>query len=206
MKKENNIEAYYKILLEKTKREYDLFLNLLRECRKCSRREALEYPIPGRGDIAADLMIIKTEPLDEGEDRNILSGKIDEVLKIAFKKLEIDYDKNIYYTNVLKCRSRSKIMSEDILKCSAWISYEIEIVSPGVIFAMGEPSIQAIQKISLLGYNKINYIPGKVFEWNSQVKILPTYDIMTVVQENVYKKELWRDFKILSQMLGKPRY
>jgi uracil-DNA glycosylase len=112
----------------------------IRRCRKCRLWKGARNAVPGEGPAAARLMLIGQNPGEE-EDRTGRpfvgrSGKYLDAALAAHGFARGD----IFITGLVKHRSpkNRKPRTDEIRACTPYISEQIRIIQPDLVFLMGE--------------------------------------------------------------------
>lgn len=145
----------------------------LKECSLCpkmveSRKQVMgedHYPCTCVGDENAKYMFVgiapgrvKKEKKDEGEDTAFKYGS-GKILKKAFDELGI-HERDVFITNIVKCNTPEDghFIDDDIWRCyKHFLSKEIAIINPRIIFALGRDSQRHLETLVPNGV-KITYL------------------------------------------------
>jgi len=110
-----------------------------KDCKECMLRRDGICPVPGEGDLDANVMFVGRDP---GETENRFgrpfvgaSGKfLREEIELNFAK------KDIFITNMVKCHTMNNMgpLEDQILSCFKILESEITSVLPNVIVALGK--------------------------------------------------------------------
>lgn len=124
---------------------YTRLVSHILACRKCAI-SAGTWPIPGKGNLDATLMLIGMEPGDKEEkEGEPFVGATGRYLRQCFEHLDYPW-KDIYRTNMVRCRPRDGIKGrnandEEHLACAPWVIEEVKLVDPDVIILMGTGTV-----------------------------------------------------------------
>lgn len=125
----------------------DLLLSDIKNCTSCGLYACNHVPF--EGPISSDIMFIGEAPGEEDEQKGSpFSGKSGQILNSMLKAAEENIHerwnrKNIYLTNVVKCRpkdnkgSNRKPSVEEMASCRPILFKEVELVKPKVIVCLG---------------------------------------------------------------------
>lgn len=139
---------YYFILVEKIK-----------NCKDCKLYQNRNNTVPGTGNLKTNIMFIGEGPGEQEDIQGLpFVGKAGKLLDRALYSCGFDR-KNIYITNVVKCRPPNNRNPEkdEIISCYKYLVEQIKIISPKLIVSLGKISAN-----TLLRANKnISEIRGK---------------------------------------------
>ena len=114
----------------------------------------------GRGSVLADLLIIGEAPgFKEDLEGKPYVGKSGKLLNELLKQSGIDYQEDVYFCNVIKCRPpqnrRPTIKEINIHK--PWVLQQIKLVDPKYIILTGSIAMRTILEVK----NPISKLRGK---------------------------------------------
>ncbi len=104
----------------------------------------------GRGSVFADLLIIGEAPgAQEDLEGKPYVGKSGKLLNQLLKKTGIDYEEDVYFCNVIKCRppNNRKPTVGEINIHKPWLLQQIKLVDPKFIVLTGSTAMKAILEI-----------------------------------------------------------
>ena len=122
------------------------------------------------GNYNADIMLIGEAPgREEVKESKPFVGAAGKILTSYLEEIGINREKDLYITNVVKCRptpldnpnKNKKPNDEEINSCIHFLIKEIEIVKPKLIVLCGGTSYKALTNKKSF---KIGEIRGKLFE------------------------------------------
>jgi uracil-DNA glycosylase family 4 len=132
------------ILASKTYAEYRERLSKY-GCQRCSLCHSRANIVIDRGDPKAPILIVSERPGDN-EDRvgKPFVGRAGELLDKMLKAIELDPDKHVLITNVVRCkpevdRSPTK---EEVDACFPFLEKQIELMQPKVILLLGAVALK----------------------------------------------------------------
>ena len=120
----------------------------------------LKKLVVGRGSVFADLLIIGEAP---GEKEDLEGkpyvGKSGKLLNDLLNQAGIDYQKDVYFCNVIKCRppKNRKPTKEEINIHKPWLLQQIKLVDPKFIILTGSTAMRTILGVN----NPITICRGK---------------------------------------------
>ncbi|KGG03462.1 phage SPO1 DNA polymerasee-related protein [Prochlorococcus marinus str. MIT 9321] len=104
----------------------------------------------GRGSVFADLLIIGEAPgAQEDLEGKPYVGKSGKLLNELLTKAGIDYVKDVYFCNVIKCRppNNRKPTTREINTHKPWLLQQIKLVDPKFILLTGSTAMRAILEV-----------------------------------------------------------
>ena len=116
-----------------------------------------------RGNVFANLLIIGEAP---GAQEDLIGepyvGKSGKLLDDLLIEAGIDFRKDVYFCNVIKCRppNNRKPTNEEISIHKPWLMQQIKLVDPKFIILTGSTAMRTILEIK----NPISKIRGKWFK------------------------------------------
>ncbi len=106
--------------------------------------------VVGRGSVFADLLIIGEAP---GEQEDLEGkpyvGKSGKLLNELLIKVGIDFNEDVYFCNVIKCRppNNRKPTSKEINIHKPWLLQQIKLVDPKLIVLTGSTAMKTILEV-----------------------------------------------------------
>ena len=190
------------------------------QCTQCDLHKTRTNPVIGNGDHDADIMFVGEAPGEEEDKKSLpfigAAGKILDKL-LAYIKLE---RKDVYITNVLKCRPPDNADPTDEQKkeCISYLTRQIEAIKPKVIVCLGNHATKSVMELfgngdNLQTISKIHgelFEPDKIFKETSiqfgdlamaQVKIMPLYHPAAMLHNPLLSQVLRADFKKLKGVI-----
>lgn len=155
--------------MDKLKQLGDVSL-LCENCHSCeiaSRRDKMVF---SAGNPDAKVVFIGEAP---GKDENAQGlpfvGRAGQLLNTYLQKIGIDREKDLYITNILKCRptnpdrpNKDRVpASDEIRNCIGYLYKQIEIVKPNLIVLCGGTSLKTLTGKKSIQISKIR---GNIFE------------------------------------------
>ncbi|KGF89797.1 MULTISPECIES: uracil-DNA glycosylase [Prochlorococcus] len=104
----------------------------------------------GRGSVFADLLIIGEAPgAQEDLEGKPYVGKSGKLLNELLRKAGIDYEEDVYFCNVIKCRpsKNRKPTTREINIHKPWLMQQIKLVDPKFIILTGSTAMRAILEV-----------------------------------------------------------
>lgn len=115
-------------------------------CMHCLLSQSRHYPVMGRGDHQAKLMLIAEAPGGQEDTQGLpFVGPSGEILDRLFKDCGLSREK-IYLTNILKCHppGNRDPREEEIKACLPYLKYETYLLKPRIIVCLGRVAAQRI--------------------------------------------------------------
>jgi len=165
-----------------------------------------DYPVFGRGNINSDVMIIAEAPgLNEAECGDPLVGKSGELVEILMNEFNIDTNKNIFVTNVVRLfpynvgkkgtRHPRAPTTSEVREHAPYLKRLIKRVNPKIIFTFGKIASNALcshLEIDRWGNLEPNDLP---LISDLQKQIRPAF--IEGMERGVYVVPLWHPSYIL---------
>jgi len=175
-------------------------------CKKCGLWEKRKNPVPGEGDINADVMFIGEAPgYWEDVKGKPFVGSAGEILDEMLSKIGLSRNE-VYIANILKCRppeNRDPSASE-IEACVPYLDQQIRIIKPKIIVTLGRHSTSYILSKCGLEVTGITKLHGRKYEvelLGFKMLLIPTYHPAAVLYNPKYRSALERDFRLLRREL-----
>ena len=115
-------------------------------CMHCPLSQSRHYPVMGRGDHQAKLILIAEAPGGQEDIQGLpFVGPSGEILDRLFKDCGLSREK-IYLTNILKCHppGNRDPREEEIKACLPYLKYETYLLKPRIIVCLGRVAAQRI--------------------------------------------------------------
>lgn len=165
----------------------------VKNCKKCKLCSDKTLKVFGKGNEHSGIMIIGEAPGKNEEKEGIpFVGKAGENLNKYLKEAGFNIEKDIYFCNVLKCRTtdENKIkkdrrpQKDEIKNCRTFLEPQIEIINPKVIILCGVTAMKFF-KIA----EPLKNIHGKEITKNGR-KIYPVYHPVARVKDETKINDL----------------
>lgn len=159
----------------------------------------------GGGNNKGEILFIGDDPeLFEDENMRVLPGTNGEFFIKLCDLADLSPEK-YYITNLSKCILRWRELSEEeqgVMK--EYLDMQIALIKPKIIVALGPEVVTVLLKEE----SNIANVRGKVYKWEGDIKVIPTYDPGYVkrVRGVDGKKarpavEFWNDLKMIKSEL-----
>ena len=171
-------------------------------CKKCGLSKKRKNPVPGEGDLDADVLFIGEAPgYWEDVKGKPFVGSAGEILDEMLSKIGLSRNR-VYLANILKCRppeNRDPSVGE-IKDCVPYLDQQIKIIKPKIIVALGRHSSSYILSRCGLEGAGIAKLHGGKYEvelLGFRVLLVPMYHPAAVLYNPKYRSALERDFQLL---------
>jgi len=197
-------------------RDHCRALQLLAEashrCRRCALGGGRTHNVPGWGNAYARLMLVGEAPgADEDRLGKPFVGKAGEVLTRLLAEAGIDRERDLYLTNVVKCRppgNRDPLPGE-ISACLRFLSLQVEIISPDLILCLGRWSARTLLGLPLDDKDRtssLGSLRGRAHRSILGPDLIVTYHPSFVARNEEAKPEVWKqalsDIRLVVEKLG----
>jgi len=168
-------------------------------CTACALCRTRRHTVFGVGDPAAQWMIIGEAPgADEDASGEPFVGQAGRLLDNMLASLDMTRDKNVFITNVLKCRPPGDRNPEsiEVARCSPYLVRQVELVQPKLILAMGRFAVQALLNTDA----SIASLRGKLHRYRD-VPVIVTYHPAYLLRNLTDKLKAWEDLVFARQTM-----
>ncbi|MFH1709580.1 MAG: uracil-DNA glycosylase [bacterium] len=145
------------------------------KCTQCGLSKTRTKVVFGHGAVPCDLMLIGEGP-GEKEDLSGLPfvGRAGQLLTQILASINIDREKDIYITNIVKCRppENRAPQSDETEACYPYLESQIKLIKPKIILLAGAPST----KVVLKNEEPISRIRGQWFKLpGTEISVMPIF-------------------------------
>jgi len=184
----------YKLYYDKAEYEMNEIRSDIKGCNLCFPENS-KIKVFGSGHPMADLFIVKsTFTKREGDSSIAFFGKSGDAIKKSCERLNYDYS-NLYGTNVVKCFISEEIRERCFKNCSKFLKLEILTCQPKLILSMGELATRALDNIKMEEDEEIEFLPGNIFNFWLEIKVLVTNDLVKSFHDLEAKRQVWSDIQ-----------
>ena len=169
------------------------------ECHLCTLSKTREKVIFGEGNPHADIMFIGDSPSSSDESMgNIFTGRSGEMLTKMIENVLKVQRKDIYLSNILKCRSPEgqSISPKHAHTCHSYLLKEIDLVQPKVILTLGESAYYYLTGDD----TPLSSIRG-LLQQKEHYKVVPTYHPNYLLRNPSAKKDVFEDLQKMKALL-----
>ena len=169
------------------------------QCVLCGLSITRKNAVPGSGSINRKIILIGEAPgKNEDETGSPFVGSAGKILDQALIDARIER-KEIYITNVVKCRPPNNRVTtdEEIRICtSEYLKKEIDIISPKIICILGATALK-----SLLGLKYMTPYRGQIVN-RPPLKYFITYHPAATIYNNKLKQIFFEDIQKLAKIVN----
>lgn len=171
----------------------------IQNCSGCSLKDTRNKLVFGAGNAGASVMVIGEAPgFEENLQGKPFVGKAGELLTKMVSAINLDRDKDLFITNILKCRppeNRNPNQTES-LSCVPILKRQISIIEPKVLLILGRIAAQELLQLT----DSIAKLRMKLHTYNS-IPAIVTYHPAALLRNQNYKKPAWEDLQKLQNLL-----
>ncbi len=152
-----------------------LFKEKIKNCTKCELYKYRTKFVFASGNPYARIMLIGEAPgREEDLQGEPFVGKAGKLLNRLLSELGIDRERDVYITNVVKCRPLNNRDPKDneIMTCKPYLDFQINLISPSLIVALGRYSAGLL---TARPPEKALQNRGKIIESIYKIPVLITY-------------------------------
>jgi DNA polymerase len=173
----------------------------VKNCTKCNLYKGTTNPVPGAGDIHAEIMFIGEGP-GYNEDKQGLPfvGRSGDYLNYLLNLIGLTRNQ-VFITNVVKHRppENRDPLPDEIHACKAYLDEQVELINPAVIATLG--------RFSMARYfpnGKISQIHGKPkFDDEKGRAYYPLFHPAAVLRNPGLRRDMEADIKRLVEVIEK---
>jgi len=169
------------------------------QCTACHLAATRNRPVFGGGSVDAKVLVVGEAPGAEEDARGLpFVGRAGELLTKMLGAIELDREKDVFITNVLKCRPPQNRNPEsgEILQCLFTLKKQIEIIAPRVVLLLGRIAAQTLLDTA----DSIGRLRQQRFDVMG-IPALVTYHPAALLRSTKYKRPAWEDLQKLRQIL-----
>ncbi len=171
----------------------------VKNCKGCSLGATRKKLVFGSGNAGASLMVIGEAPgYDEDMKGLPFVGKAGALLTKMMSAINLDREKDLFITNVMKCRppENRDPNSSETLACMPILKRQISIIKPKAILVLGRVAAKEI----LGEANSISQMRTTIHNYNG-IPAVVTYHPAALLRNEQYKRPAWEDLQKLSRIL-----
>lgn len=171
----------------------------VKNCKGCQLSNTRTKLVFGAGNAGAPVMVIGEAP---GRDEDLQGipfvGKAGALLTKMLAAIQLDREKDVFITNVLKCRppeNRNPGQTES-LACIPILRRQIAIIKPQAILALGRIAAHELLNVT----EGIGKLRTETHNYNS-TSVIVTYHPAALLRNERYKRPAWEDLQKLQIIL-----
>ena len=186
------------------------------QCQMCPLSKSRKKIVFGTGSARPELLLVGEGPGFE-EDRTGIVGPAGKLLDKILLTIGLSRQ-NVYILNLVKCRAMKEPdhpekrgndcapTPSEVTACREILNAQIDILNPPVICTLGSPATKA-----MLGSDDgITKMRGRVFDFQfpsgrRTVPLVPTFHPAAVLRNELLKKDVWHDMKIVRDIVLRSR-
>lgn len=173
-------------------------------CKLCKLSMNRNKTVLGKGKRDAKLMFISEAPGKDEEEHGVpFIGRAGKLFSKILSTVGLD-EKEVYITNVIKCRPpKNRNPEEDELSsCLSYLETQIALVNPSIIVTVGSVSSKWLLKDRMK--EGITKIRGRIIDWEGGIKVIPILHPSfllrnTSTTEGSPKWNTWQDMKMIKE-------
>jgi uracil-DNA glycosylase len=169
-------------------------------CRRCHLCDSRAHVCVGVGVSTPQVLVIGEGPNAEEDEASMpFVGESGALLDKMLSAIGLSRDKNVYLTNVVKCRPplNREPAPEEQAACSAYLLRQVAVTRPRAILCVGRIPSQA-----LLGTREpITRLRGRAFSFRG-IPLFPAYHPNALLRDESLKRPAWEDLKRVRDYLN----
>jgi DNA polymerase len=180
--------------------DWDALAQTVAACRGCGLCNGRRNAVFGVGDRRADWLIVGDPP---GENEDLqgepFAGQAGQLLDNMLKALGLSRERQVYVTNVLKCRppGNRHPEPEEVARCEPFLRRQVELLQPRIILAMGRFAVQSLLQTT----EPIGKLRGRPHSYNG-VPVVVTYHPAYLLRNLPDKARAWADLCLALEVLA----
>ena len=175
-------------------------LEQAQQCTRCRLSARRKRTVFGEGSTTATVMFIGEGPgAEEDKTGRPFVGRAGKLLTRMLECAGLER-KNVYITNVVKCRppNNRDPQPDEVASCRAFLQAQIESVSPSIIVTLGRPATQSL----LNSTGSLSSLRGRLHSFGG-IDLIATYHPAFLLRNPVRKRDSWSDLLLLLDALEK---
>lgn len=167
-------------------------------CTQCILHEARTRTVFGTGNREADWLIIGEAPgADEDRQGEPFVGRAGQLLTEMLNAIGHPR-KEVYITNILKCRppKNRDPLPEEVASCHAYLERQIELIGPRLILAVGRIAAHNLLQTDI----PVGRLRGQVHHYGKAgIPLIVTYHPAYLLRSPLEKRKSWQDLQLAQQ-------
>ncbi len=178
------------------------------DCKRCTLCYSRSKIVIDRGDPSAEIFVISERP---GDNEDLVGkafvGRAGELLDKMFAAIDLDSNKDLLITNVVKCKpeiDRSPVKDE-VEACFPFLEKQIKLVKPKVVVLLGAVAVKWVDPSRT--DIKMEEEAGRFFELPRfpGVQFMVMYNPAFLLRDPRKKVDTWEHLKNLQAQLRDQR-
>ena len=169
------------------------------ECHLCQLSKSRTNVVFGEGNTNAEIMFVGEAPgSNEDSTGKPFVGRSGELLTKMIEKVLLIDRKNVYITNIVKCRPRDNAepTPTEAHTCQPYLLKQIELIKPKYIVALGATAYHYLTGDE----TNISKVRGTIHKQNGYT-LIPTYHPSYLLRNPSAKKDVFEDLKMLKELM-----
>lgn len=168
-------------------------------CRNCSLSQTRKTFVFGAGVANAPVMVIGEAPGTEEDEQGLpFVGAVGQLLTSMLSAINLDRNKNVFITNILKCRppeNRNPESSES-LSCMPILEKQIAIIQPKALLLLGQIAANSVLGLT----DSIEKLRSKTHLYKG-IPAMAIYHPAALLKNSEYKRPAWEDLQKFQSLL-----
>lgn len=169
-------------------------------CAKCALGGERNRPVPGEGNLHADLVFVGEAPgAEEDKTGRPFVGRAGQLLTdIIVKGMHLRRE-DVFICNVLKCRPPNNRTPnpEEVMQCEPYLWRQLDAIQPKVICALGATAAQTLLKTD----TPIRELRGVWHNYHG-IPFRVTYHPAYLLRKPSEKRKTWEDVQEIMRVLN----
>lgn len=170
-----------------------------RVCTRCGLAGSRNNVVFGAGSVTAPLLVVGEAPgHDEDLQGRPFVGRAGALLTDMLKAIDLDRERDVFITNILKCRppQNRNPESSEVVQCMPILRAQVEILKPRAILILGRVAATSM----LDRHEGVGALRSEEHRFNG-IPTFVTYHPAALLRNDSYKRPAWEDLKRLSARL-----
>jgi DNA polymerase len=185
--------------------DWDALRAAVAACERCALHATRTQTVFGVGNPRARWMFIGEAPgAEEDRQGEPFVGRAGQLLTAMIRALGLRRE-DVFIANVLKCRppGNRDPKPDEALQCRGFLERQVELVSPGLIVAVGRVAAQSL----LATETPIAKLRGKVHAFGVRgTPLVVTYHPAYLLRSPGEKRKSWQDLLFARQVLTRTEH
>ena len=168
-------------------------------CSKCPLAKSRTTFVFGGGNADAPVMVIGEAPGHEEDAQGLpFVGAAGKLLTDMFAAINLDRNKDVFITNILKCHppGNRNPESSEIVTCMPLLIRQIAVIQPKAIMLLGRIAAHALLEVT----DSIAKLRSKVHDYKG-IPTMVIYHPAALLRNAGYKRPAWEDLQEFQKLL-----